>query len=304
LAAHVSVVVCTCNRSESLRQALQSMKRQNNPMTFHWELIVVDNDSVDDTRKVVQEFLRDAATLQIKYLFEKKRGKSYALNCGIKASEGNVLVFTDDDCVVELDWLASIVKEFESDPSLAVLGGRVELYDERDRPVTVRRFRSRIPLVSTAQLFNLIPGCNMAVRREVFERVGEFDVSFGPGTAIVVDDVDFVYRAFMLGFKIVYSPEVLVYHNHGRRTDRQQRAIEKAYVIGRGAFYCKHIISKDRNVLKMAYWEICSLMNRTFKNLAKGSFSGCEARFLVYLFNGAARQIGKALFNRVSVLAA
>jgi len=260
------------------------------PEAVTWELIVVDNNSDDDTRMTIEEF-KHKSVLPIKYLFEKNQGKSYALNAGIQAAEGDIVAFTDDDCIVDDRWLASMVREFQFDPSLSMLGGRVELYDKRDRPVSIRTFRDRIKLTSTAQLFSLIPGCNMAVRRTIFVNVGKFDVRFGPGTAIVVDDVDFIFRAFKQGLKIVYSPDVLLYHNHGRRTDEQVKALDRSYVIGRGGFYCKHILSGDWDVLKMAYWEIRSLIKSLFKNLAQGMSIEEERAFLAYLCTGAVRQL-------------
>jgi GT2 family glycosyltransferase len=292
----VSVILCTYNRSESLRRALESVESLIIPEAVTWEVIVVDNNSTDDTRNTIEEFRRKSI-LPLRYLFEKGRGKSYALNSGIKAAEGDIVALTDDDCIVDERWLASVVREFQSDPSLSVVGGRVELYDKSDRPVSIRTFRDRITLGSTAQLFSLIPGCNMAVRRAVFGKVGEFDVGFGPGTAIVVDDVDFVFRAFKHGLKIVYSPDVLLYHNHGRRTDEQVRALNRSYVIGRGGFYCKHILVGDRDVLKMAYWEIGSLIKASFKNLSLGMSIKQERAFLAYLCRGAACQLGNMMRN-------
>ena len=287
----VSVILCTYNRSESVGRALGSMESLVIPAAITWELIVVDNNSDDDTRNTVEAFKRNSG-LPIEYLLEKNQGKSYALNAGIKAAEGDIVAFTDDDCIVDNSWLATVVREFQSDPSLSVVGGRVELYDKRDYPVSIRTFRDRIRLTSTAQLFSLIIGCNMAVRRTIFEQVGDFDVRFGPGTAIVVDDVDFIFRAFKRGLKIVYAPNVLLYHNHGRRTDEQVRALNRSYVIGRGGFYCKHILSGDWDVLKMAYWEIRSLIKSLLKNLAQGMSVKEQKAFLAYLCTGAVRRLG------------
>jgi GT2 family glycosyltransferase len=96
----------------------------------------------------------------------------------------------------------------------------------------------------------------MAFKRDVFAAVGEFDTDLGPGTGAVFEDLDLIYRAYRQGFKIVYSPEMLVYHNHGRRTEHAAEAQERNYHVGRGAFYCKHALQGDRRVLKMAYWDV------------------------------------------------
>ena len=84
------------------------------PATITWELIVVDNNSDDDTRNTIEAFKRKSG-LPIEYLLEKNQGKSFALNAGIKAAEGDIVAFTDDDCIVDNSWLATVVKEFQSD---------------------------------------------------------------------------------------------------------------------------------------------------------------------------------------------
>jgi glycosyltransferase involved in cell wall biosynthesis len=290
----VSVIVCTYNRSESLRQALSNMEGLAIPEGVIWELLVIDNNSTDDTRETVEEFQRKSI-LPLQYILERCRGKSHALNSGIKAASGEILAFTDDDCIVDNGWLASVVSEFQSDPNLSLMGGRVELYNKSDRPVTIRTFRHRLSLGSPGQLFNFIAGCNLAVRRTVFEKVGRFDIHFGPGTAIVVDDVDFIFRTFKRGLKIIYSPDVLVYHNHGRRTDEQVRTLNRSYIIGRGGFYCKHILRGDRDVLKMAYWEIATLLKELCKKLTLGISIKQERACLGYLCRGGAFQLGNIL---------
>src|SRR5260370_41635413 len=99
------------------------------------------------------------------------------------------------------------------------------------------------------------------MRGKVPDAVGEFDPFLGPGWKIgaVMEDLDLLYRVFREKFKIVYSPDALVYHNHGRTTDAQIQALNHRYVVGRGAFYCKHILVGDLHVLKMAYCEFSSL---------------------------------------------
>ena len=96
----------------------------------------------------------------------------------------------------------------------------------------------------------------MFFTRRVLDEVGEFDTKFGAGTKIASgEDTDFLYRAYKQGFKILYSPEVLLYHNHGRKTEAQARSSSRGYALGRGAFYCKHI-GKDLEVLNLACTDI------------------------------------------------
>lgn len=270
----LSVIVASHNRSKVLGTLLEVLGKQQMPDGSDFEVIVIDNNSSDATKDTCEAFVRRRPE-RFHYVYEKRQGKSQALNTGIRAAQGDVLVFTDDDCVPDAQWLRSITGEFVSDCSLHVLGGRVELYCDDDKPVTIRTSRERIAFSSSSQLFSLIAGCNMAIRRGVFESVGGFDPALGPGTRMAAaEDVELLYRAFTCGFKIVYSPDVLVYHNHGRRTDAQVQALRRDYVVGRGAFYCKHILRGDLQILKMAYWEVSSLVRR----LVQVRFSGESAR--------------------------
>jgi glycosyltransferase involved in cell wall biosynthesis len=290
LTVRISVIIPTYNRSESLRKTLQSLEVISVSSEITWELIIVDNNSADQTKKVIQE-TRQKQNLPLRYIFEAKQGVSHARNAGIEAANGEILAFTDDDCIVDRDWLLLLHQEFSADAALYGVGGRVELYDSRDKTVTIRPFRERIAFNGIDQLFYLIAGCNMAFRREVFDIVGRFDPDFSGTGGLVADDTDFIYRVFRHGFKIVYSPEVLIYHNHGRRTDEQIHALKKGYLRGRGGFYCKHVLAGDGDVLKMAYWEINGLLKGLLKKVCVVRSANEEACVIGNLAAGAAYEL-------------
>ncbi len=272
----ISVIVCTYNRCENLKMLVNSLEGLKDVQTISWELIVVDNNSNDRTKAFVDDLIK-AGHIRIKYIFEGRQGKSFALNAGIKSAEGEIIAFLDDDGIVTPLWLACLVKEFRKDPTCAGIGGRVELYDPRDKPITIRTLKEEIYLSSSEQLFCLIPGCNMAFIRRVFQEVGNFDVRFGPGATIPsAEDSDFIYRVYKNGFRILYSPNVVIYHNHGRRTDSQVDILTKEYIAGRGSFYCKHILEGDFETLKMAYWEIAALI-RTLSNNPRDRALRCKS---------------------------
>ena len=264
----LSIIIASYNRAESLCKFLQELSHQIVGEGVDWDVVIVDNNSTDGTKDAIAKLVEESPQ-RYKYLLERRQGKSIALNTGLRAATGEVLVFTDDDCIPDPKWLATIAQEFVSDSSLGVLGGRVELFDKRDRPVTIRSFPKRTLIESRDQLFLFLIGANMSIRCTVLDAVGEFDPFLGPGSRIgaVMEDLDLLYRAFREKFKIVYSPDVLVYHNHGRTTDAQIQALNHRYVVGRGAFYCKHILGGDANVLKMAYWEFSSLTKEMIKDL-------------------------------------
>ena len=128
----------------------------------------------------------------------------------------------------------------------------------------------------------------MAFSRRVFDEVGEFDPDFGAGTRFAsCESSEFTYRCYRKGLKLAYCPDVLVYHNNGRRTDSQVRSLNKGYGIGRGAFYCKHFIKADREILKLIYWETRSLVKSIIQNCSGGKPIERQKSILLSLLIGA-----------------
>src|SRR6185503_14772930 len=117
----LSVIICTRDRASLLDRCLQRFKETPSDGL---ELIVVDNNSSDDTKAVVQEFA-ESASFDVRYIFEHRTGLSHARNRGIAEASGSIIAFTDDDCLVDHQWVSRILNEFSADRSLAVLGGRV-----------------------------------------------------------------------------------------------------------------------------------------------------------------------------------
>jgi glycosyltransferase involved in cell wall biosynthesis len=250
----VSVLVCTRNRCAALAQLLEALTRLVVPPELSWELVVVDNGSSDGTATLVESF---ADRLPVRRIFEPRKGISRARNAGLGAALGEILAFTDDDCLPAPDWLCAIVQEFGRDPDLAGIGGRVELHDPRDYPMTIRTSRTREALTSAYQLPALMVGCNMAFTRWAVQLVGEFDVTLGAGTPVgSAEDTDYLYRSLLLGLRIEYVPDVLVAHNHGRRKLEEVKLLRRSYARGRGALLTKYLLRADRAMAYCAYYDL------------------------------------------------
>jgi glycosyltransferase involved in cell wall biosynthesis len=256
----ISVVVCTRDRAARLDRMLRSLHEMATPAALEWEVLVVDNGSRDGTRDVVKAFAR-RAKMPTRYLFEKRRGLSRARNAGVRAARGDVVAFTDDDCLVDSQWVARIDAEFRADVELGIVGGRVELHDPGDAPVSVRVHRERVLVKSFPDIAAFMIGCNMSCRRCLLDEVGDFDTRLGAGTSTPsAEDWDFLYRSHKAGAKIVFSPDVLVFHDHGRRSEAQVESLKRGYVIGRWAFYCKHAARFDREVATIAARDFAQLV--------------------------------------------
>jgi glycosyltransferase involved in cell wall biosynthesis len=214
-----SVVIATHNRAADLRETLKSLAglQPDGP----WEVIVVDNNSPDNTREVVG----DAAPTfpaPLTYLFEREQGRSPALNTGIRAARGEIIVTTDDDVRVAPDWLNRAAEGLERlgcdyvggrvlpiwggpRPSwLPDHGGRhwavIALLDYGPRPI---EFGTRVPL-----------GVNMAFRRGAFDRAGLFDPHTGrrAGTLLGQEVREWCIRARQAGVHGWYVPELALQH--------------------------------------------------------------------------------------------
>jgi len=261
----ITVVVCTRNRSASLLRTLESMGRMNVPANVHWELIVVDNNSTDDTREVVQSFARTLA-FPVLYLLEARPGAAQARNCGISQAKGDVIDFTDDDMIVHPDWLAHIVDECAKEPS-------VDLYFGKTPTMRPEQAKFATKESDTEQIFTFPchpsdPGSsnNMIAHRSILARVGGFDTTLGPGTPCrSAEDVDFNYRVLRAGGVVRYCPGILAYHDHRRLSPEAVRGQQFDYGVAAGAFYCKHILRGDVFALKYFYWEIRAFLRVLFQ---------------------------------------
>ena len=257
--AAISVIVCTRNRASSLEQMLAAMSALNLDGINDFELLIVDNGSVDHTRTVVEDFIR-TAPFRAEYLLEAKPGVSFAKNYGLAAARGDLIMFTDDDCMVDPDWVKAAVRVFAGD-LFKLVGGRVELFNKEHLPLTIKTSQAPETMTSVGQLFGFLHGANMAFGRAVMEQVGPFDVQLGPGTKLhAADDTDFVYRAFISGVPVTYEPTLVVHHNHGRSGNKEAYRLMRGYAVATGAMTVKHMLTGRTDLLKPNYWECLSAL--------------------------------------------
>lgn len=255
----MSVLICTRNRANSLLDTLEAVFDQTPSLLFDYEVIVVDNGSTDTTRLVVAEMKATLPTAQaqhLRYVYEPRAGAAFARNTAMEAAHGDLLVFVDDDVLPEAIWLREIHQEFAADRTLHLLGGRVLPARGRLQPVAILT-SPQAQTITTPDGASLVLSANLAMRRSVPSRIGGFDTRLGAGSFFRgAEDVDFVYRALKVGYKLRYAPNVTAYHNHDRTSHEQACKLEYNYGRGAIAYFLKHIFKGDLHALKFAYWTL------------------------------------------------
>jgi glycosyltransferase involved in cell wall biosynthesis len=216
----ITVILCTHNRSEYLAKALDSIAKSILPQSTTWEVLVVDNNSSDQTAETVKDFRRRYPN-RFRYLFEPQPGKSHALNAAIRESQGAVLAFVDDDITVEPTWLERLAAPLR-DSSWSGSGGPVILEWSSPKPRWLPVDGMDAPLVGfnpdrqAGGISEAFFGGNMAFRRPIFERYGVFRTDLGPSpnreTPRANEDTEFVRRVIAGGERLFYEPSAVVFH--------------------------------------------------------------------------------------------
>lgn len=222
----VSIIVCTYNRCESLRDTLKTLAAQSVPAGNALEIIVVDNNSTDETKQTVESMAK-SCRWPLRYVFEANQGLSFARNRGIAEARGSMIAFTDDDVLPTASWVQRLVDAFEDYQADAV-GGRVLPRWLSNPPpwVTYPSIRGQV-LASLAMLDHgddvivmdasrsyFLAGANMAFRKAALEEVGGFRTDLGRvGKKLISgDDTEMIQRLFDAGKRVVYAPEAVVHH--------------------------------------------------------------------------------------------
>ncbi len=237
----VSAIICTRNRGDKIMSAVRSVLACDYPS---FDLTIIDQSTDDLTRDAVAE----VDDPRLHYVHSTEPGLSRAYNNGIQRTAGEILAFTDDDCLVDPQWLTSIVDAFEAEPDGDLLYGRVIPAGTADSDVALTpaldvAAPERLAKGEGFRVFGM--GANFAARRRLFPRAGMFDEMLGGGGPLwSSQDFDLEYRAYQAGCVILLRPEVYVRHD-GRREHEDWPQLLLAYGSGDGAFYMKHVRCRD-----------------------------------------------------------
>jgi glycosyltransferase involved in cell wall biosynthesis len=244
-----SIIICTRNRIHHLRRCLDSICSSNTPEV---EIVVVDNAPIDDQTKQLSH------DYPVRYILEPRRGLNWARARGALEARGDIVFYIDDDVTVEKECHTAIRKEF-SNPEVACVTGLIlpiELETEAQELFEVncgftRGFERRefsAQIISPLAAANVGAGASMAFRRQLVNELGLFSVELDCGSvAKTAGDTFAFYRLLRLGYRIVYTPEAVVWHRH-RRNMEELRTTLFDYSLGTYVYLIRCLLEHGESV--------------------------------------------------------
>lgn len=240
----VSVVIPTYNRKEQITKTLISLFNQIYPKN-KYEIIVVDDGSNDGTEMVIKELIK-TSPCKIKYYKQKNKGPAAARNLGISKAEGDLILFTDDDCILTESWIDNIISGYTS-PRIGGVGGPLKISANENNIISqyysFHKINETPPFINNDELAFLITG-NASYKKDLLIKVGGFDETFNaPGG----EDPELSYRIRKLAYTLIYKTDAIVYHykNYSLRD-----FLKMSYNYGRG-----HVIlmKKQGYIFRLPY---------------------------------------------------
>lgn len=196
----VSIVIPVYNRASLIGPVIEALLDQ---AYKPFEIIIVDDGSTDNTGKIVSSY-------QVKYIYQENRGPAAARNRGFRESGGDIIAFIDSDCVARKDWLENLIKGFDS-PEVGAVAGSYDIANPESLLSRLIHEEIKWRHSGFKRYIRAFGSYNVAIRREVFEKVGGFDETYRTASG---EDNDLSYRILKAGYKIRFMPDALVAHYH------------------------------------------------------------------------------------------
>jgi cellulose synthase/poly-beta-1,6-N-acetylglucosamine synthase-like glycosyltransferase len=201
----ISVIVPAYNEAENIANCLESLNHQTFPRE-QYEIIVVDDGSPDQTANVAQSFPG------IRLISQKNQGPAAARNHGVQQARGEIVLFTDADCIPLPDWISEMVQPLRQNPEIVAVKGA---YETRQRSWTARfvqlEFEDKYDKLEKQEFIDFIDTYAAAYRREIFLQAGGFSLDFRLPSA---EDAELGFRLADKGYKMVFNPKARVIHQH------------------------------------------------------------------------------------------
>jgi len=280
-----TVAICTHNRAADLREALLSLLAQRFGGEF--EVIVVDNRSTDDTKRVVAEF-EMTVRFPVRYLFEERLGLSVARNRALREARGEFVLFLDDDATASPDWIAEIVRVFDTDPAIGCVGGKIDPAWEGGAPAWLApENRTLYTILDYADDVvemrrPAIPfGANVAFRKSVFETTAPFREDLGRvGSNLLSSEESELIERIRDRYAVYYTPHAAVLHKIPRSRISRRWLLRRIYWQGvsRAVSSPRKSGLFVRSLLKVPVFALLSIpvlfdKRRVFRNISRIAYN-------------------------------
>ena len=217
----ISIIICTYNREKYIGPLLESIAKNDYPKS-EYEILLVDNNCTDNTHSICNMFAQQHADVKFRYVVEPEQGLSAARNKGIKEAKGDIIIYVDDDALVDTNYISSFADHFANNPTTMAAGGPIEPLYETEEPKWMSPYTKAL-LTAWMNYGNVVcnypkgrypGGGNAAYRKVVFDKVGLFNTELGrKGTALLAsEEKDIFDKMHALGMQVKYLPTPILHH--------------------------------------------------------------------------------------------
>lgn len=248
-----SVIFCTYNREKYIYNAMRSIVEQDFPHQ-DYEIVLINNNSTDNTENICGQFQKDYPQVDFLYFTEINQGLSYARNRGVKESNGEILIFVDDDATVFDHYLSSINSFFGEHPEVSACGGPIIPVYETEKPKWLSRYTEQLLGGALYEGDKIKPfkngkypgGGNSAFRKSIFDKYGLFNVELGrKGTGLIgAEEKDLYDRLVRGNEEFYYLPQMGIYHYIPKKKLTISHFKELTYSIGKSERIRTKAVSK------------------------------------------------------------
>ncbi len=217
----LTAIICTYNRAKYIGPLLESIAANDLPKA-EYEILLVDNNCTDNTREISETFAEAHPEVSFRYTTEPEQGLSAARNRGIKEAKGDIIVYIDDDALVDPHYLRDYAEWFSAHPDTMACGGPIiPLYETQEpewmSPYTRALLTAWMDYGDTPREYpkgRFPGGGNAAYRKSVFEKVGYFNTELGrKGNSLMgAEEKDIFDKMHALGMQILYLPTPVLHH--------------------------------------------------------------------------------------------
>ena len=217
----LTAIICTYNRAKYIGNLLESVAK-NDLAKSEYEIVLVDNNCTDNTREICEAFAKAHKDVNFRYVLEPEQGLSAARNKGIKEAKGEVIVYIDDDALVDTWYLRTYAEWFAMHPETMACGGPIEPLYETEEPSWMTPYTKALltAWMNYGDKVREYPkgrypgGGNAAYRKEVFDKVGLFNTALGRkgGNLMGSEEKDIFDKMQALGMQVLYLPTPVLHH--------------------------------------------------------------------------------------------